>query len=221
FIGADRGWVTDCRFVPPPPGHRLLDGIRRWEEWVNGQSALPSIIRMAVGHYQFECLHPFNDGNGRLGRLVCALQLTRYGELQNPILNIAPWLERNRTEYQHLLLQVSLTGIWDDWVQFMCAAIHAESLEVIRRVDQLHNIRQTFKAQLAEAGAKGVSLRIAEDLIGYPMITAQLAAELYDVSYQAANSAIQRLVDLGVLRQRSQGRYARIFSSDAVLAILE
>ncbi|RAV10633.1 Fic family protein [Mycolicibacterium sp. GF69] len=222
FIGAGRRRVTECRFVPPPPDDRLHSGLRQWEAWINApHSSLSSIVRLALGHYQFEALHPFNDGNGRLGRLVCALQLQLYGNLQNPILNIAPWLERNREEYQGQLLSVSLTGVWDPWVQFICAAIQAEAIEVIGRVNRLHDIRERFKTVLADAGAKGVSLRIAEDLIGYPMITAQFASDVYGVSYPAANSAIQRLIQVGILRQRSEGNYSRIFACDAVLSALE
>jgi Fic family protein len=141
------------------------------------------------------------------------------GDLRYPVLNISPWLEQNRTEYQDGLLRVSQTGEWGSWISFISAAVHAESLEVIARVDNLLALRETFQQLLK--GAKGVSLRIADDLIGYPMITASLAADLYDVSYQAANTAIAKLVDRGILRQRTAGRYDRIFQCDAVLRILE
>lgn len=103
-------------------------------------------------------------------------------------------------------------------MRFIASAIHAEALEVIARVEKLHALRRDFQAILQ--GAKGVSLRIADDLIGYPMITASVAAKLHGVSYQAANSAISKLVALGILRQRTEGRYDRIFQSDAVLIAL-
>jgi Fic family protein len=198
----------------------LTDGLLAWQTWVRESgSAIPTVIRVAAAHYQFEALHPFHDGNGRLGRLVMTLQLMIAGDLRYPVLNISPWLEQNRTEYQDGLLGVSQTGEWDNWVRFISAAVHAEALEVIARVDELVALRETFRTTLK--GAKGVSLRIADDLIGYPMITASLAAELYGVSYQAANTAIAKLVDRGVLRQRTAGRYDRIFQCDAVLAALE
>jgi Fic family protein len=221
FIGAGRGRVPTARFVPPPPDHLLRDGLLAWQDWIRQNSALPSLVRIAAAHYQFETLHPFNDGNGRLGRLVAVLQLMVHGDLRHPILNISPWLERNRSEYQDGLLEVSATGSWDKWVQFFCAAIHSEALEVIARVDRLLALRTEFRRELDTARAKGVSLRIADDLIGYPMVTATLASDLYGVTYQAANTAIRRLVDLGILRQRTQGRYDRIFSSDAVLIALD
>lgn len=148
-----------------------------------------------------------------------ALQLMSAGELRFPVLNISPWLERHRTEYQDGLLRVSQTGGWDSWVCFISAAIHAEALEVVERVDKLLALREDFQVILR--GAKGVSLKIADDLIGYPMITASAAAALHGVSYQAANTAITKLVDKGILRQRTSGRYDRIFQCDGVLAALE
>lgn len=219
FIGVGNRRVESARFVPPPADHRLTDGVESWQAWIQGSGEVPTIIRVAVAHYQFETLHPFHDGNGRLGRLVMALQLMGAGDLKYPVLNISPWLEQNRTEYQDGLLRVSQTGEWDPWVCFISAAVHAEALEVIARVDKLLSLREGFQATLK--GAKGVSLRIADDLIGYPMITASLAAKLFGVSYQAANSAIAKLVDTGILRQRTAGRYDRIFQCDAVLSALE
>lgn len=219
FIGVGNRRVTSARFVPPPADHRLTDGLDAWQTWIRERDNVPTIIRVAAAHYQFEALHPFHDGNGRLGRLVLALQLMSAGDLRYPVLNISPWLEQNRTEYQDGLLRVSQTGQWDPWVRLISTAIHAEALEVIARVDKLLALRESF--QMTLQGSKGVSLRIADDLIGYPMITASLASKLYDVSYQAANSAIAKLVDLKILRQRTAGRYDRIFQCDAALNTLE
>ena len=220
FIGVGNRRVSTARFVPPPADHRLIDGLESWQAWIrDSSSVIPTVIRVAAAHYQFETLHPFHDGNGRLGRLVMALQLMSAGDLRYPVLNISPWLEQNRTEYQDGLLHVSQTGDWNPWVCFISAAVHAEALEVIARVDKLLALRDSFQTTLQ--GSKGVSLRIADDLIGYPMITASLAAMLYEVSYQAANSAIAKLVERGILRQRTAGRYQRIFQCDEVLAALE
>lgn len=220
FIGVGSRRVDSARFVPPPADHRLADGIEAWQAWVRDRSTpIPTIIRVALAHYQFEALHPFHDGNGRLGRLVMTLQLMSAGDLRHPVLNVSSWLEENREAYRDGLLRVSQTGEWDPWICFVSAGIHAEALDVIARVDNLLALRDDFKATLK--GAKGVSLRIADDLIGYPMITASLAAKLYGVSYQAANSGIARLVERGILRQRTTGRYDRIFQCDAVLAALE
>lgn len=200
----------DARFVPTPPDHRLRDGLLIWEGWINGSQKVHTLVKMAVGHYQFETLHPFNDGNGRLGRLVVILQLMAAGELHLPILNLSPWLEVRRRAYQDHLLNVSITCNFDPWVSFFCQAVKAQAFEAIRQVSGLIELKQKFVDQLRGIRAKGVSLRIAEELISYPMLTVRDAAERYGVTYQAANQAAAKLVDMEILQQRSEGKYGRI-----------
>lgn len=222
FIGADGRRVTEARFVPPPPGDQLVTGLADWEAWLaSDHPAIPLIARIALAHYQFECLHPFVDGNGRLGRLVAALQLLLAGDLRVPIVNLSPWLEERRAAYQDGLLAVSCTGDWDPWVCFIAEAIRSQAQAALVRVEKLLALRDDYNARLRAVRAKGVSLRIADELIGYPMTTATLASHIYGVSYQAANTAIAKLVSLGILRQRGTGRYDRIFGAPEVLRIIE
>jgi Fic family protein len=221
FIGLNSANVEDARFVPAPPDHRLRDGLLKWEGWVNRPHDIHTLVKMALGHYQFETLHPFNDGNGRLGRLVVILQLMAAGELQLPILNLSPWLEVRRRAYQDHLLNVSITGDFNPWVSFFCQAVEAQAYEAIRQVSGLIEIKQKFMDQLRTLRTKGVSLQIAEDLIGYPMLTVRDASERYGVTYQAANQAVAKLADLGILQQRSEGNYGRIFACNDVLRVMQ
>lgn len=222
FIGAEGRRIPESRFVPPPPDHNLTDGLDAWETWIHSRlPGLPVVARMAMAHYQFEALHPFVDGNGRLGRLVAILQLLQSRELRVPIINLSPWLEHRRSEYQDGLLRVSVTGEWDPWIGFFSEAVRAQAVDALTRIESLLALRDEFIARLRTVRAKGVSLRIAEELIGYPMITPTLASRRYAVSYQAANTAIARLVELGILTQRTRGRYQRIFASNDVIRIIE
>ena len=221
FIGAGGGSVGEARFIPPPPGDFLRDGLEAWENWIGADSSLPTVVRMAAAHYQFESLHPFNDGNGRIGRLIAVLQLLQAGDLRVPVLNLSPWLEGRRRDYQDGLLELSQTGNWNPWIVFFSGAVSAQAADAVGRVDALLALKDRFMEQLRRARAKGVSLRIAEELIGFPMLTVSLAHERYGVSYQAANSAVSRLVQLGILRQRTEGRYDRIFASDDVLTVIQ
>lgn len=221
FIGLNSANVEAARFVPAPPDHRLRDGLLAWEGWINGTQEMHTLVKMALGHYQFETLHPFNDGNGRLGRLVVVLQLMVAGELHLPILNVSPWLEVRRQAYQDHLLRVSVTGDFNPWVSFFCQAVEAQAREATRQVSGLIELKQSFMDRLRELRAKGVSLEIAEDLIGYPMLTVRNAADRYNVTYQAANQAVAKLVDLGILQQRSEGNYGRIFGCNDVLRIMQ
>jgi Fic family protein len=221
FIGAENRRVSEARFVPPPPGDLLRDGLQAWQRWINEKHDLHAVGQAALAHYQFETLHPFTDGNGRLGRLAAVLQLIRAQELQTPVVNLSPWLADRRDEYQGHLFEVSASGDFNPWVAFFCHALSYHAAEAVARVDKLIALRERLLDEISAAKVRGVGQRLAGDLIGYPMITVGYVSKLYGVSYQAANHAVRRLVDLKILRQRTEGRYGRIFSCDAVLALLE
>ncbi|HEY5985724.1 MAG TPA: Fic family protein, partial [Streptosporangiaceae bacterium] len=175
----------------------------------------------ALAHYQFEALHPFTDGNGRLGRLIAILQLMPAKELQTPIVNLSPWLNARREQYQACLFEVSASGDFNPWVVFFCAALTAHATEAVARVDQLLRLREMLLKEVRAARLRGVAVQLVGDLIGYPMLTVGTVKDLYGVSYQAANNAVTRMAELGILRERTKRRYARIFSCDAVLSLLE
>ncbi|MGC4803840.1 Fic family protein [Micromonospora sp. DT233] len=221
FIGLSAGRVTEARFVPPPPGDQLRAGFEAWENWINAKDDLPLIAKMALGHYQFETLHPFNDGNGRLGRLVCVLQLAVEGELRVPVLDLSPWLEVRRREYQDHLLQISMTGRFDQWIKFFSEAVRAQAVLAVERIDALLDWKEHALDRLREAKVRGVAVRIVDDLIGYPMITPTTASQMYGVSYPAVNTAIRRLEGLGILQERTGRRYARVFAAKDVLRIID
>lgn len=222
FIGGLGGRLTDARFVPPPPGDQLKAGLEAWIDWVNADNSVPLVVKMALGHYQFETLHPFNDGNGRLGRLICVLQLARAGEMRLPVLNLSPWLEKRRRDYQDHLLNCSVTGKFDSWIQFFCAAIQDQATGAVRKIEALHDWRDAAMKLLAGARIRGgVARQITEDLIGYPLITATSVAKRYGVSYQAANKAVPKLVELGILQERTGKRYDRVFMADDVYRIFD
>ncbi|GAA0911388.1 Fic family protein [Virgisporangium aurantiacum] len=220
FIGGSGGRVGDARFVPSPPGDQLRAGVDAWADWLMAEDTIPLVIKMALGHYQFETLHPFNDGNGRLGRLVCVLQLAHRGELRVPILNLSPWLESRRREYQDHLLAISATGDFEPWIRFFSEAVRAQAIRGVEKIDALHDWRDSALNRLLDAGVRGVAARITEDLIGYPLITVKIAAARFHVSNQAANTAIGRLMELGVLEERTGRRYGRVFAARSVLNII-
>jgi Fic family protein len=221
LIGVAGRRVADARFIPPPPGDQLSSGTTAWQAWISRDHQLHPIAAAALAHYQFETLHPFNDGNGRLGRLVALIQLIKAGELQSLVINLSPWLKDREDQYQKHLFDVSATGDFNPWVAFFCQALIAHSSEAVERVRDLLALRLALLDQARKARVRGVGFMLAGDLIGYPMLTARMVKDLYEVSPQAANNAVGRLEDLGILRERTQRTYARIFSCDAVLAIVD
>ena len=126
FVGCQHGPVQCSRFVPVPHGEQLRAGFEEWIEWLNRTDSHFSPVEQAgLAHYQLLTLHPFSDGNGRLGRLAIVLQLVRRGALSHPTLALTPWLEAHKAEYQHALLGLSRTGDWDLWLRFFARMVGA------------------------------------------------------------------------------------------------
>lgn len=220
YIGERRLGIERSRFVPPP--HDILEqALSEWEKWINADDDIPLLVKAALGHYQFEALHPFSDGNGRLGRLIVTLQVVQAKALKYPVLNLSPWFEPRKDEYKDLLLEVSQTGDYDDWLQFFFTAVAAQADDALSRIDDLMEARDDFLALLRSDRAKGVVLEIVEDLLGYPVITPTQAARLHGVTYPPAAKAIERLERLGVLKEITGRSYGRVFACDRVMRIVD
>jgi Fic family protein len=140
--------------------------------------------------------------------------------LTYPILNLSPWFEPRRTNYIDHLLDTTATGDFDPWVGFFADAVAARADAASQTIKELLKVRDEILMALRKVRAKGVVLDLASDLIGYPRISSSQAAELYGVSYPAANGAISRLVEMGVLREITGGNYGRIFACDRVYNVI-
>lgn len=223
FIGQQHSGIQESRFVPPPPGDALIEGVSDWEKWLHldeDQDDMPLLVKVALAHYQFETLHPFSDGNGRLGRLIVVLQLMESEELQHPVLNLSPWLEPRKDEYKDMLLNVSLTGEYDRWVRFFAEGVKFQAEAAIKQIDRLVEYRNSMLETLRGQRVKGVILEIAEDLIGYPMITPTQAASMHHVTYPPANEALKKLEGYGFVREVTGKSYGRVYAAPQVIDIL-
>ena len=137
------------------------------------------------------------------------------------MLNLSPWFEPRKDRYKDLLLAVSHTGEYDDWLQFFLIAVAAQAVDAVHRIDDLIEARSDFRNLLRADGAKGVVLEIIDDLMGYPVITPTQAARLHGVTYPPAAKAIERLVRLGVLHEITGRSYGRVFACDRVIRIVD
>lgn len=221
FIGDHGRPVTEARFVPCPPGEQLRDGMTAWEKWLNTADTVPLLVRVALAHYQFETLHPFSDGNGRVGRLVMTLQLIASGELRYPVLNMASWLEPRREQYINHLQRVSQTGDWDPWVAFFAEGLRDCAQATSLAVTELLAIKTEYTDALAAAGDRSLASRLAPDLIGLPILEVNELVERYATSYPTANNAVKKLVDMGILRQLDGRPYRRLFACDRVFQVMQ
>jgi hypothetical protein len=145
---------------------------------------MPDVVRAALAHYQFETLHPFSDGNGRLGRLIVVLQLMQYGAIHYPLLIVSPWFETRRRDYQDHLLEVSQTGNFDAWARFFAEELRAQAEQTVRRVEALLDYQDEMRVAIREGNVRGVRARIMEDIVGQPIISVPWAETRYGVSQQ-------------------------------------
>lgn len=220
-IGPKDGTVYDSRYIPPPPDDRLHSGLQQWEEWLATDHALPPALKAAMAHYQFEALHPFGDGNGRIGRLIVILQLLRLDAISEPAITISPWLRKRRDQYQGHLLRVSKTGDWNPWVQFFCEAICEQARSQVRIVDELTIWLEQARAQVNDKHWSGTVANILTDLIEWPVITSRFIQDKYDVSAPTAKSVLDRLVDIGVLQVGQRRGATRLFEAPGVMDAVE
>jgi Fic family protein len=221
-IGARGRGLEDARFVPPPPGDQLRSGVEDLLAWINEPPEIPTVVQAAMAHYQFESLHPYSDGNGRLGRLLVIVQLLRGAVIREPLLVVSPWFERRRDRYQDALLNLSLDGNWDAWIAFFAEGVAASAGESQRKVEGLVHLQQELRSKVQAAGRRGVAERLAADLVGRPYVSQREVSERYDISTPGAGKVIKSLLDLGVLELaglRTVGG-GRVFVAPAVVDVI-
>lgn len=221
LIGAPGAEVDSARFVPPPPGDQLRAGVEALLNWVNDPPPLPTVVQAAMTHYQFETLHPFSDGNGRVGRLLVIVQLLRGAVIREPLLVVSPWFEARRAQYQDALLTLSRDGDWDAWVGFFAAGIAASATTSGEKVEALVALQDELRAKVRAAGKRGAAERLAADLIGLPYIDATEVAERFSLSRQGAANTVNALVEIGLLEAVGTIGRATLYRAPAVAEILE
>jgi Fic family protein len=218
--GARECEVEQARFVPPPPGPILEEGMSAWEKWVNSDNHVPIIAKMTLAHYQFETLHPYNNGNGRLGRLIAILQLIEEKVLRWPLINVSPYLDEHRDEYIEELYNISLSGDFNPWVSFFSAAILDQADKGVRTIQELLEFKDVTLADLRRASVRNAAaLELVESLIGYPMIDVPTASRMLGKPFQTANRAVAKLVEFGILREITGRNMGRLFACSEVLRI--
>jgi Fic family protein len=199
-IGARGRSLNEARFVPPPHGDQLRSRVEALLAWIEDPPHLPTVVQAAMAHYQFETLHPYSDGNGRLGRLLVIVQLLRGALIREPLLVVSPWFEERRDQYQDGLFELSCTGSWDDWIAFFAEGVIASANESRRKVESLVALQDDLRGRVQAAGRRGAAERLAGDLVGLPYVTRSDVAKRYDLSGQGAINAINVLVSLGILQ---------------------
>jgi Fic family protein len=219
FIGSSRD-IQEARFVPPPHIElpSLLDD---FERFINDESPeLPLLVRVALVHYQFETLHPFRDGNGRIGRLLVLLILMRDRVLPAPLLPISAYLERHRTRYMDLLFEVSTRGAWTPWIEFFLEAVAESAAYATRQVDELLTLRERWHARFHSARSSALLLKLVDSLFHEPAITIARVASVLDVTPATATANVSKLVEAGILVEATGRKRDRIFLARDILTFM-
>lgn len=221
-IGAHGRTLEEARYVPPPPGDQLRAGVESLLAWIASPPPIPTVVQAAMAHYQFEALHPYSDGNGRLGRLLVIVQLLRGAVIREPLLVVSPWFERRRDRYQAALLELSFDGDWDAWIAFFAEGVAASAEESRGKVERLVELQTELRATVQRAGRRGVAEQLAADLVGRPYVARNSVRTLYGLSGQGAQKVINSLVTLGILKETPlrNNRGARLFVAPQVVEVI-
>ena len=217
WIGPAGANVAQATYVPPPPD-ALMDCLGAWENFLHEQ-ALPPLIHVALAHYQFEAIHPFLDGNGRVGRLLIMLFLIARQVLPAPLLYVSAFFEASRAEYYERLRGVTEDGDWNAWLEYFLRGVARMSEDVLERARQLNQRLAAWRRALA--GTSRGALLLVDALAENPFVTANGAARGIHVAFTTAQRAIAALEHRGILQHVAGERRGRVYCAKALLKILE
>ena len=219
WIGGTR--PGNANYVPPP--HTAVqDCMAALERFLHARDdSLPILIRAALAHVQFETIHPFQDGNGRVGRLLITLLLCEAGMLKEPLLYLSLYLRQHREEYYDLLQQVRLTGDWEAWIAFFLEGVRETAESAVTTARQLVEMFASDRATIEQGNNRvNSTLRVHEALKDRMILSISEASERTGVAFPTASKAIEQMVKLGIVREITGRRRNRLFAYDRYLAIL-
>jgi Fic family protein len=219
WIGPARCLLNEATFVPPPVD-RMTPALHELEAYLHGDDSLPLLIRIALVHYQFEAIHPFLDGNGRIGRLLVSLLMQEWRLLPTPLLYLSAFFETRRDDYYRHLLSVSTHGAWDRWIRFFLEGVASQSRDVIDRARRLTALREDYHRRVQVSRASALLPRLVDHLFERPAITVTGAKEVLGVTFRAASQNVQKLVAAGILHETTGRERNRIYVASEVLDLL-
>ena len=217
WIGRPGSTIDTADYVPPPP-EEMNETLRQWERFVHERDALPVLVQCALLHEQFEAIHPFLDGNGRVGRLLITLFLCERGRLSQPLLYLSAYFESSRTDYYDALQAVRTDGDWRNWLLYFLSGVDQVAHWAAEQAHALVSVRERFRAELGDR-AKDVAL--LDQLFRQPYVTVATATQLLGVTDPTARSVIRRLEHAGLLHEMTGRGWGRVYESRPILDILE
>ena len=211
--------IEEATYVPPP-ANLVRELLQDWEEFTNEASDMPVLMRCALMHYQFEAIHPYTDGNGRMGRLLISLFLAERRILPVPLLYLSAYFEHNQSEYYNHLFQLSADGHWETWIRFFLTGILEQSEEALIRIRRVRTLHDSYKARLGDYHGSGHMFLMLDELFGRPYMTAPEAARRLSLTPAGARRILDRLVDLDIL-VFLPNEWPRLFVATELLEIID
>lgn len=218
WIGKPGCTPAMASFVPPPPD-QVEPCLAAWEKFLN-ESDLPPLVTIALAHYQFEAIHPFLDGNGRVGRLLITLYLIERRILPAPLLYLSAFFEASRRDYYDVLRGISTRGDWQDWLEYFLTGVARTSEDALRRAERI-NLKLTEWQKSVAGESTKTPMRVVDLLAVNPFITAKGCTEKLEIAFTTAQRAIERLEQLGILQQTDTAKRDRVYCAKPLLDILE
>ncbi len=218
WIGAPGSTVENATYVPPPPAEMMVC-LSDWEEFLH-QSTLPPLIQAALAHYQFEAIHPFLDGNGRVGRLMITLFLVERSVLSTPLLYLSAFFEATRQDYYARLQGVSDRGEWDAWLQYFLNGAARQAEDALGRAERINGLLSDWRVAVAGTSSRVPAIML-DMLAANPFLTVKKAAKQLGVAFTTAQRAVQKLEQLSIVTEISKAKRGRVYCAKAIMNILD
>jgi Fic family protein len=220
WIGPANSSLADAVFVPPPP-NEISEALSALEQFLHRYDDIPLLVKIGLAHVQFETIHPFLDGNGRVGRLLITLLLCERQVLLKPVLYLSHYFKRRRQAYYDYLQAVRDTGDWEGWLAFFLTAVVEVSAEATHTARDILALREHHRALITEhlGRAAGNGLRVLEKLYQVPIMSVQQVQSITGTTYPAANQLVRKLVEQGILRESTSNKRNRRFQYDPYIRL--
>jgi Fic family protein len=220
WIGPPGCTLNEAAFIPPPVPE-MQECLSQLEKFLHTEKDLPLLVQLALVHYQFEAIHPFLDGNGRIGRLLITLFLCQRGVLTKPLLYLSAFFEHHRQEYYGLLLKISQKGAWREWIEFFLRAVVEQAGDAVSRARRLLELHHTY-AQISRGKKLSPTAgQLIELIFTRPLLNARAAQEYLKVTFPAAQKALKALVETEILVEITGGKRSKTYAAKEILDILE
>ncbi len=220
WIGPAGSTLQTATYVPPPV-EEMKQALGDLEKFIHTDTEIPPLARAAMIHYQFEAIHPFLDGNGRMGRLLIMLLFYEWQLLPQPLLNLSAYFEHYRQEYYDRLLGVSQRGKWEEWLMFFFRGLGAQAQDSVVRMTRLQNIRAKFDAIVHKDRNPIRMAAVVDFLFARPIFTNRQLASGLNIPFKTAGEYIEKLVQTGILRETTGYARNRVFRADEILQAVE